>query len=105
MHPDLKDYILSLQEALLEEHAIMSTLSSFMSLIKSVITSPLTRPKLLPFKFNTSKESLALNKKALENFAFNMERLTPAFKNNFITPRSEFRDLILLSPFLNYHKH
>jgi len=105
VHPDLKDYILPPQEVLPEEYAVPSPPSSFMSLIQSIITSPSIRPEPSPFKFDTSEESLAFNKKVLENFDFDMECLIPAFKNNIISPGSEFRDPMLLSPLLNRHKY
>ena len=67
-----------------------SPLYSFISLIKSIIGSLTAYSELLLFRFNTSKELLDFNKKVLENFGYDMKKLIPAFKNNIISPGSEF---------------
>jgi len=41
----------------------------------------------------------------LKNFGHDLSKLIPSFKDNVISPGSEFRDLILLDPLVNSHKY
>ena len=76
-----------------------------MQMIMSIMSSPSIRRKPPRFKFDTSQSSLEFNKKVLETFDYDLEKLIPSFKNNVISPGSKLRDPILLDPLLNNHKH
>ena len=101
----LQDYILPPQEAPSEEYMVASPPRSFMSLVKAIIRAPTIRPEPPPFKFDTNEASLEFNRKVLETFDFDLEKLIPAFKNNVISPGSEFRDPMLLAPLLQSHQY
>lgn len=101
----LREYILPPQEVPENEYAAQSPPRSFMSMIKLIIASLTLKPELLLFKFDISRELLEFNQKILENFDFDMEKLILSFKNNIISPGSEFHYPILLASLIQLHKY
>ena len=63
-----------------------------------IISFQPVRPDSLPFRFNTYDDSLWFNEKVLENFGYDLDKLIKSHKDNTISPGSEFRDPVLLTP-------
>ena len=67
----------------------------FITLIKLIIGRSSARLEKLLFQFNTSIESLKFNRKVLEVFDYDMEKLVLVFRK-VISLGSEFRSNIIL---------
>ena len=93
------------QEAPPEEYAIPSPPKSFVSIIQSILLSPLVRKEKPPFVFKTDKKSLDHNAMILKQYRYDLDEIIKNSKNNIISPGSEFRSPIELGPLLHSHPY
>ena len=63
------------QEAPCSKYAIPLPPHSFLEIIRLIISFRPVRLELLLFRFNTCEESLQFNKKVLENFGYDLDKL------------------------------
>lgn len=100
---ELRDYIPPPQEAPEEEYAIPSPPRSFLSLIRSIIAFEPPRPSSPPFRYETNVDALVHNDELLASFDYDIDLLIDEYKDNTISPGSEFRDPLLLAPLISSH--
>ena len=93
------------QEAPSSEHPILSPPRSFVEIIRSIIPFRPVRLDPLSFRFDACKDSLKSNERALENFGYDLDKVIAGQRNKIISPGSEFRDPLLLSPLLSCHPY